>query len=300
MGYRKEEIISSVKDVVYFLSQEIGSRSYRAIHTLDKAAEYISQRFIIYGYDVSYQTYKHGGNVYKNIIAEIRGKGFPETVIVIGAHYDTVYGTPGADDNASGIAGLLEVARLLSGSAFNKTVRFVAFAFEEFPAFFSDYMASYVYARHLRQKNEDVELMICLEMIGYFRDEADSQRFPLPFFKWFYPHEGDFIVVVGDMKARRFVSQIKHAFREGSALAVESITAPRWIPGITFSDHKSFWKFGYDAVMITDTAFYRNPNYHKHSDTPDTLCYNSMAEVVLGLVSAIGVLAGSSWSDKEG
>ncbi|MBF0338288.1 MAG: M28 family peptidase [Nitrospirae bacterium] len=292
MIYSKGEIAGNVKEIVYFLAREIGSRSYRNMFALEATVRYISQRLSDYGYSVSYQTYKYRGNVYRNIIAELRGKESPETVVIIGAHYDTVYSTPGADDNASGIAGLLEVARVVATSGFSKTVRFVAFAFEEFPAFISDQMASYVYARSLRERNENVELMICLEMIGYFSDKADSQRFPLPFFKWFYPREGNFIVVVGDTKARRFVSRIKHAFRKGSELAVESITAPRWIPGITFSDHKSFWKCGYDAVMITDTAFYRNPNYHRRSDTPDTLCYGSMAEVVSGLVCAIGAVAG--------
>ncbi|MBF0465584.1 MAG: M28 family peptidase [Nitrospirae bacterium] len=284
----KADITENLKNTVYFLSKEIGPRPYSNLNALNKTSDYISASLKSYGYDVSYQPYKYKGNNYKNIYTEIKGNKTPEISIVIGAHYDTVSTTPGADDNSSGVAGLLEIARLLENSTFDKTIRFVAFTLEEPPAFMTKNMGSYVYAKSLKENNENVELMICLEMIGYF---SKKQKYPLPVLKWFYPHEGDFILLAGDTNSQHSISKVKNGFRKGTVMPVESITAPRFIPGIDFSDHRSFWKFGYNAIMVTDTAFYRNPNYHRSTDTPETLDYDSITEVVLGLKSAICEIA---------
>ncbi len=210
---------------------------------------------------------------------------------MIGAHYDTVTGTPGADDNASGIAGLLELARLLNNQSFDKTVRFVAFALEEPPLFRSKFMGSYVYAQSLKKKGEDIKGMICLEMIGYFTDKPESQFFPLSFFRWIFPNKGNFIIFVSNLQSKFFLNRVKSGFKKGADLPVESLSTQSIVPGIDFSDHRSFWKFGYNALMVTDTAFYRNPNYHGIGDVPETLDYARMAEVVLGLKSATEELA---------
>ncbi len=286
------DIQNNLQKTVSKLAGEIGSRGYLQLQSLQRAADHITSELAGYGYDVSLQNFEFDRNTYTNIIAEIPGKKTPEKVLIIGAHYDTVTGTPGADDNASGIAALLELARLLSDSSSNKSVRFVAFALEEPPVFRSRFMGSYIYAESLKQKEEDVEGMICLEMIGYFTDRPESQLFPLSFFRWLFPDTGNFITLISDFRSRGFLKQVERTFRKGSDLPVESMATFSFIPGVDFSDHRSFWEFGYDAIMVTDTAFYRNPNYHAHGDTPETLDYKRMTDVVLGLKSSIGGLAG--------
>lgn len=288
----KTEVQNNLKKTVNVLANEIGPRGYLQVDALNKTADYITSEFSNYGYTVSFQPFEFEGRTYKNIIVEIKGRKTPEKILVIGAHYDTVIGTPGADDNASAIAGLLELARLLRSQSFGKTVRFVAFTLEEPPFFRSKRMGSYAYARSIKKKDEDLEGMICLEMIGYFTDEPGSQFFPLSFFRWIYPDKGNFIMFVSDLRSKSFLNRLKDGFKKGSDLPLESISTFSIIPGIDFSDHRSFWKFGYDALMVTDTAFYRNPNYHGTGDVPETLDYERMTEVVLGLKSAIEEMAG--------
>ena len=285
------DIRENLKKTVYMLSEEIGSRGYLQADALERAVNYITSELKHYGYDVLFQPYEFEGRIYKNIYAEIRGKKTPEKILIIGAHYDTVTGTPGADDNASGIAGLLEIARLLHNQIFDKTIRFVAFTLEEPPFFRSKFMGSYVYARSLKENGEDIEGMICLEMIGYFTDKPKSQFFPLSIFRWMYPDKGNFITLVSNLQSKDFLNRVKHIFKKNTDLPVESISTLSIIPGIDFSDHRSFWEFDYNALMVTDSAFYRNPNYHNIGDIPETLDYESMSKVVSGLKSAIEELA---------
>ncbi|MEK6528582.1 MAG: peptidase M28, partial [Nitrospirota bacterium] len=162
------------------------------------------------------------------------------------------------------------------------------------PFFRSKFMGSHIYAQSLKDNNEEVEGMICLEMIGYFKDKPGSQVFPLSLFKLMYPDRGNFIMLAGNFQSKKFLARVKNGFKKGSAMPVESISSFSLIPGIDFSDHRSFWEFGYDAIMVTDTAFYRNPNYHGIGDVFETLDYERMSEVVLGLKSAIEKLAGST------
>ncbi len=285
------DIQTHLKKTVSILSEEIGSRGYLQLDALNKTADYIKSEFSRYGYIVFEQSYEVEEHTYRNIFVEIRGEKSPDKTLIVGAHYDTVIGTPGADDNASGIAGLLELARLLRDSPFDKTIQLVAFTLEEPPFFRTRFMGSYVYAKHLRQQGVDVEGMICLEMIGYFTDEADSQFYPLPFFRWLYPTTGNFITIVSNMHSRNFLKQVKSAFKKNMDLPVVSLSALPLVLGIDFSDHRSFWKFGYKAVMVTDTAFYRNPQYHGTGDVADILDYGRMAKVVSGLVSVIEELS---------
>jgi Zn-dependent M28 family amino/carboxypeptidase len=294
LNINKTEIEKNLKKTVGILSKDIGSRGYLQTDALNQTIAYIMSEFSSYGYTVSLQPYEFEGKTYKNISVEIKGKKTPGKIIVIGAHYDTVTGTPGADDNASGIAGLLELARLLRNAPFDKTVRFVAFTLEEPPFFRSKFMGSHVYAKSLKHSNEEVEGMICLEMIGYFTDKPGSQVFPLSLFKLMYPDTGNFIMFASNFQSKDFLNRVKNGFKKGSSLPVESISTFSLIPGIDFSDHRSFWEFGYDALMVTDTAFYRNPNYHGIGDVFETLDYERMSEVVLGLKSAIEKLAGSA------
>ncbi len=208
--------------------------------------------------------------------------------IVVGAHYDTVPGSPGADDNASGVAVLIELAALLKGETL--PIRFVAFANEEMPYFQGPEMGSWTWARRARERGEPIRAMYSLEMLGYYRDAPGSQRYPPPL-GLFYPDRADFIAFVGDLGARSLVRDSIRLFREKSMFPSEGVAAPAFIPGVTWSDHWSFRSHGFPAIMITDTAFNRYPHYHLPSDTPDKLDYERMARVTLGLAAMLKDLA---------
>ena len=287
-----DQVESNLRETVMYLSGVIGERSYRLTENLLRSAEYIEQRFSSCGCGPMRQTFTYGGNTYYNVFAEVRGTGTAreDGLLVIGAHYDTVAGSPGADDNASGVAGLLELARLASERPLKRTVRFVAFSLEEPPVFMSSRMGSHVHAKGLRDEGTVLFGMISLEMLGYYRSEKGSQLYPSSLFRLFYPDRGDFISFVGNLSSRAFTVAVTKAFRECCSMRVESLNAPSLIPGVDFSDHRSFWKFGYPAFMITDTAFYRNPNYHSSGDTPETLDYKKMAELTTGLYKAFAGL----------
>ena len=269
------------------LAREIGVRSYQDADRMGRAEKFIADELASFGYQVTKQSFTYKGHSLQNVIAELRGTREPDRILVVGAHYDTVSTTPGADDNASGVAGLLGMARSLAKSPIGRTVRFVAFAFEEPPAYRTRNMGSYHYAKRLHDRKEQVEGMVCLEMIGYFSDRAGSQHYPLPFMKLRFPRAGNYIALVGNRRSKRFTMETVGAFRGATDLPVITLNAPAIVVGIDFSDHWSFNKFGVPAFMVTDTAFYRNPNYHAPSDLPDTLDYIRMAKVVEGLSAAV-------------
>ncbi len=276
-----------LRQVVTRIAGDIGVRTYRDRDRLERTATTISEQFTSFGYQVTKQPFVFGGNTYHNLIAELTGGSFPEALLIVGAHYDSVRTTPGADDNASGVAGLLGLARSLAGAQMKRTVRFVAFALEEWPVYRSSNMASYHYAKSLKENNERVEGMICLEMIGYFCDREGCQHYPFPFMNRMFPRAGNFIAMVGNMRSKSFAERIAKYFQQGTDLPVVTLNAPAVVIGIDFSDHWSFGKFGYEALMVTDTAFYRNPHYHSPTDLPETLDYDRMSKVVEGLVAAI-------------
>jgi len=286
----RDELSANLKAHVGFLAGELGVRSYRDAKKLGHAADYVEEKLRSFGCEVSRQPFEFEGRTYYNVTGEV-GKPSPqEGVFVVGAHYDTVEGSPGADDNASGMAGMLELARLAASSPSPAATRFVAFCLEEPPAFRSSRMGSAVYAKALRTGGVRVRGMVSLEMIGYFTDTEGSQFYPLSVFRWFYPRKGDFIAMVGNVASRDFTNEIKRGFRRNSKLPVFSLNTVSVVPGVDFSDHRSFWKAGYPAFMVTDTAFYRNPNYHSPGDVPDTLDYGRMAEVVRGLHGAFALM----------
>lgn len=265
---------------VEYLSVKIGDRHLWKDDSLGKAAEYIESAFTAYGYVVWRQRYSCYGKSVSNLVAEKTGTD--KEVVIIGAHYDTVPGTPGADDNASAVAGLLELARLHRESSNKKTLVFIAFVNEEPPCFGSYNMGSMVYAKHLKERKIPVEVMVSLEMIGFFSQEA-IQTYPFPGMNFFYPKTGDYIGVVGNFHSSRYVSFVKKGIRKHSSINSRSLTAPEFFGGINLSDNYSFWHHGYRAVMVTDTSFFRNRHYHQETDTIDTLNFERMAEVVKGL-----------------
>ncbi len=287
---RKGKKINVNKENLYkhieFLTSIEPPRNPFNINSLNKSSDYIFNEMKKYCDNVYFQEFKVEGNVYKNVISEF-GKG--KDLIVVGAHYDVCCEQPGADDNASGIAGILELARLIKNyeNKLKNRVQLVAYTLEEPPFFGTDKMGSYIHAESLFTNNENVKFMISLEMIGYFSDEKGSQKFPFPFMNLIYPDRGNFIGIVGSPKDWFITRKIKKKMIEVSKIDVRSINFPNIIPGIDFSDHRNYWKFGYKAVMITDTAFYRNPNYHKESDTIDTLDFNKMSEVIKGVFNVL-------------
>ena len=276
-----------MRQVVARLAREIGVRTFQDLERLEETATYISDQFTSFGYQVARQPFVFDGNTYHNIIAELKGDASPETLLIVGAHYDSVRTTPGADDNASGVAGLLGLARELSNARMERTIRFVAFALEEWPVYRSSNMASYHYAKSLAEKNAHVDGMVCLEMIGFFCDREGCQHYPFPFMGLKFPKTGHYIAMVGNMRSKAFTERIAGSFKKATDLPLITLNAPAIMIGIDFSDHWSFGKFGYQALMVTDTAFYRNPHYHAPSDLPETLDYERMAKVVEGLIAAL-------------
>lgn len=274
---------------VHKLSVELTPRDESHVENLDRVAAYIKNEFSQFTESVSEQPYSVQGKSYRNVIARFG----PETEerIVVGAHYDAAGPLPGADDNASGVAGLIELARLLSLQPPPLRIELVAFTLEEPPYFGTTGMGSSVHAESLRRQNIRVRAMFSLEMIGYFSDAPNSQRVPGGLLSAFYPSTGNFIAVVGRPGDWSLVRRTKAAMRNASPLPVYSINAPRIVSGVDFSDQLNYWHAGYNAVMITDTAFYRNPNYHTAHDTEEKLDYKRMAMVVEGVYAAVIDLA---------
>ncbi|CAN5459981.1 hypothetical protein BH11PSE11_BH11PSE11_03560 [soil metagenome] len=254
---------------------------------LAQAADYIEGRLAAMGYRVDRQQYESGDGPVRNLEVEIKGGSKPQEIIVIGAHYDSALGAPGANDNGSGTAMLLELARSFKSARPERTLRFVFFTNEEPPWFGTDKMGSAVYARRSRERAENIVAMLSLETIGHFNDEPDSQKYPV-IFKPFFPSEGNFIAFVGDLKSRALVHRSIATFRSAQRFPSEGIAAFSWIKGVDWSDHGAFWKNDYRALMITDTAVFRYPFYHTRRDTPDRVDYQRMARIFKG-VSAIAV-----------
>ena len=287
----KERLIhDNLKRHIMELAGRIGERNVWHPKALAAAAGYIRKTLEDAGYAVSVQPYISRGLTVNNLEAILPGQGAADEIIVVGAHYDSVAGTPGANDNASGVAALLELARLLSGAELPRSVRFVAFVNEEAPFFYGDEMGSNVYAARARAHGERIEAMFALETIGYYTDQPASQRYPFPF-SFFYPDTGNFIGFVGNLSSRRLVRRAIGAFRASTAFPSEGVAAPGWMKGVHWSDHWSFWQAGYPAIMVTDTALYRYPHYHSATDTPEKLDYVGLARVTGGLADVLTALA---------
>jgi Zn-dependent M28 family amino/carboxypeptidase len=275
---------------VQTLAGEIGERHIWRPQALRAAADYVRAQFEALGYAVAAQAYDVRGVHCENLEVAIPGSRRAAEIVLAGAHYDTVAGSPGADDNASGVAGLIEIARSLRGLLPQRTVKLVAFVNEEPPFFPFGQMGSKLYATAARARGDDIRIMLSLEMLGCYRDEPGSQAYP-PFLKWFYPDRGNFIAFVSNLRSRRALAEVTRAFRAHCAFPAERLASPAFVPGVAWSDQRSFWRAGYPGVMVTDTAFYRNPHYHSATDTPERLRYPEMAQVVQGLGRALAALA---------
>ena len=272
------------------LAGTIGERNVWRPNALHAAADYIRQEWQRQSYDVATQRYVAYDVSSENLEITHTGSTSPAEIILLGAHYDSVRGSPGADDNASGVAALLEIGRVLKTASVGRTVRLVAFVNEEPPFFYWRAMGSSQYAQAARRRGDDIRVMLSLEMLGAYSDRPHSQSYP-PIIGLFYPDRANFIAFVSDLSSRHVLKRLVDAFRGVSSFPSEYLAAPSLVPGVSWSDHLSFWREGYPALMVTDTSFYRYAYYHKAKDTPEKLDYVRMAQVVEGLAKAIIMLA---------
>ena len=284
----------SLQRDVQKLGSEIGERNFLHYKELMAAADFLDASFAQAGYQVPRQGYTIDNQTYYNLEVEIPGTQKADEIVIIGGHYDSVSGSPGANDNGTGAAATVELARLFAGKKPSRTLRFVEFVNEEPPFFFSEGMGSLVYASRCKQRSEKVVAMLSLETIGYYSDKIGSQRYPLPELSSIYPLQGNFISFIGNLASESLVRDAIASFRRHTQFPSEGTALPNEITGVSWSDQWSFWQQGYPGVMVTDTAPFRYPYYHTSDDTPDKVNYESLARVVAGLEYAIADLSGLS------
>lgn len=297
LNREERKVERELKKHVDVLARKIGVRNVQNSRELERAADYIRRRFRRRGYTVRKQPFDVAGKTVENLDVEIPGTKRPEEIIVVGAHYDTVPGSPGANDNASGIAAVLEFARLFHKRKFARTIRLAAFVNEEPPFFQTGEMGSFVYAKKCKDAGEKVIAMMSMEMLGSFFDEPGSQRYPAGL-QIFFPDAGNFIGFVGNLGSTSLVHEAIGLFREKVRFPSMGVALPEFVEGVGFSDHWSFWQFDYPALMVTDTAYFRYPHYHQPEDTPEKLQYPQMARVVTGMSEVIAAIADGVGSKK--
>jgi hypothetical protein len=280
-----------LKKDIQMLAGQIGERNVLNYKKYCIAADYIETSLSQAGYAVERQEYKAEGEVCYNIEAEKKGTKLPGQIIIIGAHYDSVYGCAGANDNASAVAAAIALARYFADKKTERTLRFVLFANEEPPFFQTEQMGSLVYAQRCRARQDDIAGVIVLETIGYYSDKSGSQKYPFPF-NLIYPSTGDFIGFIGNRSSRSLLYRTIESFRRNCKFPSQGGAIPEFVPGIGWSDHWSFWQQGYPAIMVTDTAPFRYPFYHTTEDTPEKIDYEKLARVVSGMRDVISDLAG--------
>lgn len=287
-------LVANLSRHVDCLAGLIGPRHLGKPAAFAAAAAYVERELADAGYEVTRQTYLARGQEVSNLVAELPGHQRKDEIVIFGAHYDTVETTPGADDNASGVAVMIETARLMRHMRPARTIRFIGFACEEPPHYYTGEMGSQVYARQCRTRGERIRGMLCLEMVGYYNTEPASQQI-LPaiprLMQWALPKRGDFLAAVSNLRSWRLLRRFRQGFKRAVRFPLFSIALPETIAEIRFSDNSSFWDQGYPALMLTDTSFLRNPHYHLSSDTPDTLDYERMAQVTTGVLGGAKKIA---------
>lgn len=292
------ELAGELRQYVDKLAGQIGERNLVRYKKLIEAADWLEATLTGFGYQVRRQTYDVQGRPCHNLEVELQGSGDQAgEIVIVGAHYDTVAGSPGANDNGSGVASLLSMARRYAGRRTARTLRLVLFANEEPPYFQTGTMGSRVYARNSRRLDENIVAVISLETMGYYSDAGNSQKYP-PLLRFAYPSTGNFIGFVGNVESRPLVDQVVSSFRRRARFPSEKAALPSGIPGVGWSDHWSFWQEGYPGLMVTDTAPFRYPHYHTAQDTPDKVDYDRVARVVAPLTEVISELAGMAEKDE--
>jgi hypothetical protein len=290
------ELERTLEADVRYLSEEIGERNMHRRGSMQAAASWIEGRFRELDFEPRREAYRLSRGIYSgqtadNLIAELTGTEMPDEIVIVGAHYDTVPGSPGANDNASAVASLLALAGYFSDKPQKRTVRFLAFANEEPPFFKTEDMGSYAYAGELLRRGEHVTAMFSMDGLGFYSDEPGSQGYPLPGIGWIYPDRANFIAFVTRFRDMRLMKQSLRAFRAEAALPAEGVALPGWVPGTDWSDHWSFWQHDFPAFLITDTLPYRDPHYHTANDLPEHLDFIKLTKLNIGLRSVVKELA---------
>jgi len=294
--YRQRRRMISVENLkrhVHALAGDIGERNTFKPQALHRAEEYIARVWEAQSYHVVRQEYPLKGDRWANLEVTRPGRGKAAPFLLIGAHYDSVFGSPGANDNGTGVAALLEISRAFAAIEPQTSVRFVAFVNEEPPYFQTPYMGSRIYAQRARDHGDKIRVMASLETIGYYSDAPASQKFPFPsaLFRLLYPDRGNFIVFASNLASRAITQEAHSLFRSRSDFPAEIISTFEMVPGIDWSDHASFWHAGYPAFMVTDTAPYRYPYYHTAEDTPEKVNFEALGRVAEGLRATFQALA---------
>ncbi len=276
-----EELAALLKSHVRMLSGAIGSRNLNDYENYKEAARYINRYFKTFGYTPDVQTIQVKDKIIGNIIAQKKGVELPQEIIIIGAHYDS-YFNPGADANASGVACLLELARLLSDTKLKRTVLYVAFANSEQPYFMTDKMGSLMFARQLKEKSRHVAAVLILDSLGYYTNDNHSQRYP-----WLVgmlsPNQGNFIALVTNIRSLILARHVKKGLEGVLTFPVHLLIGFDFID----SDHSAFWKEDFKTVLLTDTGHYRYPYYHHLEDTYENLDYKNMGQLTRALKEAV-------------
>lgn len=280
-----EQMQFNLKKHIYELSEVIGERNLENYEKYQETLTYLILTIQEMGYFPQKQSFQVNQLMCQNIFFRKEGL-ISDAVIVVGAHYDSVMDCPGANDNASGVAMLLETARLLQPLEISKTIEFVLFANEEPPYFKTNHMGSYQYAKQLADQNKKIDLMICLETVGYFTNQKNSQQYPLPLTS-IYGNQGNFLACISNLKYASRLKQFVRYFRSVQSINVYGLSLPKRVQGVEWSDHMNFWNFNFPAIMLTDTAFYRYPYYHHNEDTYDKISYLELAKISLGLKNVL-------------
>ncbi|MCB9173930.1 MAG: M28 family peptidase [Flavobacteriales bacterium] len=285
-GFANNQVdTSQIKNHLIAITKTNGYRNYKNVELLNNTADYIFNHFQKYADTVYFQEYIVDKITYKNVICSFGIEKLK--TIVVGAHYDVCGNQEGADDNASGIVGLLQLAKELSGKELNHKIELVAYTIEEPPYFRTEFMGSYVHAKSLIDNNVDVYGMVSLEMIGYFKEEKRTQSYPLGILSLFYGNRGNYITLVNKFGKGSFARRFSKEFKKTKIINTKKFTGPKSLPGIDFSDHLNYWKFGFSSLMITDTAFYRNKNYHEKTDVLESLDFSKMGLVIDGVLKSL-------------
>lgn len=285
----EQELTTFENDIradVSYLSETLGPRNPAHHEALVQTADWIEERWRSQGYEVKRQSFPVEGKECANLEIEILGIRKPEEIIIVGAQYDTWPDSPGANNNGGGVAVLLKLSEMLMGRLPDRTVRLVAFTTQEPPYDNTESMGSLRYARRCRERGEDVRMMLCMDAIGVYKQEAGSQRLPFPF-SLFYPDRGNFLAFIADLGSRDCLVEVTRGFKKGSSLPIAAGCAPRWVKGVTWSDHLSFWRCGYKAVQITDTGAFRSLSHTTSDDTMEKMDFGALARVTVGMYGAI-------------
>jgi Peptidase family M28 len=286
LSAKEIELQIQLKRDVNALASKIGKRNIDNYQNLVAAQEFLDRELTQVGYTVREQKYTVDGKTFSNLEVEIPGSSLAEQILVIGGHYDSAFTSPGANDNATGAAAVLALAREFIGTKPQRTLRFVEFTNEEPPFFQTKNMGSLVYAKAAKERGDEIVGMFSLETLGYFTDKANTQKYPPPL-SWLYPSQGNFIGLISDLDSRELLRNTIRSFRAQAKFPSEGAALPNVIQGVDWSDHWSFWQQGYQALMITDTALFRYPHYHTAEDTAEKIDFEKLARVTSGMSKVI-------------